>query len=237
MESVRVPTGNSASRASTPYLWARAASALASAEPGATSPVAAWISIGGRPVRSADSGSTTGSSSGCPARYMAAQLRASSSAAPGAIGLLDSRVRRSEEVDQGQIRTTAPGCGEFCFASVSSNERTKSAAGRVAGDRDLLGRDAPVEQPLVRAQGVIDGGGERVLGSEAIVREEDAGSCRHRDRSSVGPVPERRPEDVPAAMEVKNGCGRIFGGGDEQRRNPARGHWPNTGSEAGATSA
>jgi hypothetical protein len=32
------------------------------------SPVAAWISIGGRPVRSADSGLITGSSAGCPAR-------------------------------------------------------------------------------------------------------------------------------------------------------------------------
>ena len=79
----------------------------------------------------------------------------------------------------------------------------ETTAGRVTGHDDLLGPHALVQQPAIHAHRIVDGCGMRILRSEPIIHREREGLGRAGDPGNHVPVLGRRPDDVPAAVDVK----------------------------------
>ncbi len=132
---------------------------------------------GGSPPRSANSGDASGSRGSWPARYVSAQ-RSKSRGSAQSKGALSTRLPPlAVEIDPRAGEHRARGQRDpLCSRAQKRDERQVAAGGFPAHD-DARRCDARREQTAVRGDGVIDGGGERVLRRQAVVRRERARSA------------------------------------------------------------
>ena len=90
------------------------------------------------------------------------------------IGLGTARVARSAagHVGPGRDADSRAGLRKVRFAQGEQRRHREAATRGVARDRDARGRDAATEQPPIGGHGVIDRGGERMLGGQPVVRKQ-----------------------------------------------------------------
>ena len=79
----------------------------------------------------------------------------------------------------------------------------EAATGGVAGHDDPVGGDALRLQPLEGGQGIVERGGERMLGSQAVVEQERLHAGCPRDRGGEMTVRAGRADHVAAAVEIR----------------------------------
>ena len=89
------------------------------------------------------------------------------------------------EVEPGAEQDGSAGSGLAVSFERQQQRHHEPAAGGVAGDRHALWRDALVEQPAVRAQRIVQGRREGMLGRQAVVDNQHAGLRRGRQRAGV----------------------------------------------------
>ncbi len=108
------------------------------------------------------------------------------------------QVHPRRQADRG-ARSRQPG-----VADRQQRRDDQAAAGAVARQCDPVRCDATAEQVGVRGERVVECGGERVLGSEAVVERHERHAAREREATDELPVAVERPGAVAPAVEVQH---------------------------------
>src|SRR5258708_18847483 len=89
------------------------------------------------------------------------------------------------------------------FAQAQHGGHYKSATRRIAGQSNLLSRDAAFAEPKERRSRVVQRRGKRMLGSQTVVQGENAIPRQSRQRCSDGTMRLRRAADIAASMKIE----------------------------------
>src|SRR5260370_15114276 len=89
------------------------------------------------------------------------------------------------------------------FAKAKHGGHYKSAPRRIAGQSNLLSRDAAFAEPKERRSRVVQRRGKRMLGSQTVVQGENAIPRQSRQRCSDGTMRLRRAADIAASMKIE----------------------------------
>lgn len=111
--------------------------------------------------------------------------------------------RAPGEVDPGTEQHRAPRQRDALLLEAEQEGDGQPTARRVAHHGDVLRFDPAVDDPAVGAHGVLECRRKRMLGRQAVLGNQRGGLGRRRQGAGDRPVPERRSERVPAAVQVQ----------------------------------
>ena len=127
---------------------------------------------------------------------------------------------RAGEVDQGTQQHGAAGHRLSLLGEGQQQRQCQTGTGGIPRHRDVLRPHTLLQQPPIRADGVLDRGREGMLGGEAVLRHQHRRSRRHGQGAGQRPVAERAARHVSPAVQVEQVRGPIQVGADQQRGTP-----------------